>query len=150
MTAKLFTKSQARNNKKFRARLDKVTGWLVDGDWHGSYRSTTEGEDDGIIFNVANQEQLAAFTFEFVRLPGGGLKAIETRVEPGGGVVQESFIVGVQPYDKSFYMVSLDDNDLAFGSIRRGSNTMTITKLEESEPPDGSFVGVFQLTDLMA
>jgi hypothetical protein len=149
MTEGSFTKAQKRNNKEFNNRLDKVTGWLVDGDWHGSFRSLTEADGDAIIANTADRQELSLFTLEFSRLPGGGVKAVETRVEDGE-TRQESFIVGVQPYEKTFYMISLDDNDIAFGNICRGSNTISVSKLEGPELGDETILGIFQFTDLLA
>jgi hypothetical protein len=46
-------------------------------------------------------------------MPGGAIRALETRV-CDGEVRKEEFIVGIQPIEKTFFMVSLSDNDLAF------------------------------------
>lgn len=149
MSANPWTEAQAKNNKAFESRLDRLTGYLVNGDWHGSFRSWTEAENDSIVNAKADKEELEAFTMQFLRLDGGAIKAIQTKVEDGE-IVQETFIVGIQPYKKTFYMASISDNDLAFGSICRKSNTISISKLEAAEPGDEIGLGIFQFTDLLA
>lgn len=149
MPAQPWTKEQAKNKKEFEARLDKVTGWLVDGDWHGSFRSWTEANDDSIVNVRGNKEDLKVFTLEFSRGNGGVLTAVETRIEDGE-ISKETFIVGVQPFEKTFYMVSTEDNDLAFGNICRKSNTISLSKLEDAEAGDERGLGIFQFTDLLA
>jgi hypothetical protein len=149
MSAQSWTKAQAKNNKAFESRLDKLTGYLVNGDWHGSFRSRTEAENDSIVNAKADKEELEAFTMQFLRIDGGAIKAIETRVEDGE-IAQETFIVGIQPFEKTFYMISIEDNDLAFGNICRKSNTISISKLEAAEPGDERGLGIFQFTDLLA
>jgi hypothetical protein len=146
MTAQPWSNAQARNNKAFASRLDKVTGWLVDGDWHGSFCSWTEEENDSILNFSFDKEQLPFFTLEFSRV-GEALKAVETRVE-NGETIKETFIVGVQPFEKTFYMFSTEDNDLAFGQISRKSNTINVTKLAYEVADDGKGLGIFQFTNL--
>ena len=82
-------------------------------------------------------------------MPGGAIRALETRV-CDGEVRKEEFIVGIQPIEKTFFMVSLSDNDLAFGNISRGSGTISVTKLEDAEPGDESGVFIYQFTNLLA
>jgi hypothetical protein len=148
MPAQPWTKAQAKNNKAFESRLDKLTGYLVNGDWHGSFRSRTEAENDSIVNAKADKEELEAFTMQFQRIDGA-IKAIETRVEDGE-IAQETFIVGIQPFEKTFYMISIEDNDLAFGNICRKSNTISISKLENAEPGDDIGLGIYQFTNLLA
>jgi hypothetical protein len=71
MSAQPWTKAQAKNNKAFESRLDRLTGYLVNGDWHGNFRSWTEANDDSIVNVKADKEQLALFTIEFSRVDGG-------------------------------------------------------------------------------
>ncbi len=97
----------------------------------------------------ADKKQLTLFAIEFSRVDGGAIKAVETRVEDGA-IRKETFIVGIQPFEKTFYMVSIEDNDIAFGNICRKSNTISISKLEDAEPGDDRGLGIFQFTDLLA
>ncbi len=85
---------------------------------------------------------------QFLRIDGA-IKAIETRVEDGE-IAQETFIVGIQSFEKTFYMISIEDNDLAFGNICRKSNTISISKLEDAEPGDDISLGIYQFTNLLA
>jgi hypothetical protein len=149
MSAQSRTKAQAKNNKAFESRLDRLTGYLVNGDWHGSFRSWTEADNASIVNAKSDKEELEVFTMQFLRIDGGEIKTVETIVEDGE-IAQETFIVGIQPFEKTFYMVSIEDNDLAFGSICRKSNTISISKLEDTEPGDERGLGNFQFTDLLA
>ena len=149
MPAKPWSQAQAKNKKEFESRLDKVTNWLVDGDWHGSYRSWTEAVNDSVVKYTANKEDLNLISIEFIHERGGILRALETRVEDGL-VKQESFIVGVQPFEDQFYMNSVGDNDIAFGNINRRTNTISITKIEASELGDETAIGIYQFTNLLA
>jgi hypothetical protein len=152
MNLQAWSKAQTQNRREFKSRLDKVTGWLVEGDWHGSYRSFTGATDesiDSITNTIDSKKELGVFTLEFTRMPGGAIRALETRV-CDGEVRKEEFIVGIQPIEKTFFMVSLSDNDLAFGNISRGSKTISVTKLEDAEPGDESGVFIYQFTNLLA
>jgi hypothetical protein len=148
MSAQAWTKAQAKNNKAFETRLDKLTDYLINGDWHGSFPSRTEAQNDSIVNAKADKEELEAFTMQFLRIDGA-IKAIETRVEDGE-IAQETFIVGIQSFEKTFYMISIEDNDLAFGNICRKSNTISISKLEDAEPGDDISLGIYQFTNLLA
>ena len=154
MTAQPWTKTQAKNNKKFQAKLDKITNYLVNGDWHGSFASVTFAFDDSIINAVETKEFLPFATLDFSRLQGGALKAVRTFKDNSGNVgdpveiVSEEYIVGIQPYEKSFYMISLSDNDIAFGDVSMKSGVISFTTLETSEPNDEGLLAVYQYTNL--
>ena len=145
----VFTPAQAKNGKRFARKVDRLTGILVDGDWRGSYRSMTWGDNGETSHQIGSQDELSFFSYEFSRMPDGGMMAVETR-KRDGQIFEESYIVGVQPKGKTFSMVSLSDNDLVFGAIGSGSKTLSLTKLESEEPGDRAFVGVYQLTNILA
>ena len=147
MPAKPWTKAQAKNNKKFQAKLDRITNYLVDGDWHASYTSFTLADGDTITNYIGTKKDLPFSTLEFSRLQGGALKAQRT-IKDGDDIYSESYIVGIQPYEKSFYMISLEDNDTAFGDICKQSGVVSLTFLEQSEPNDAGLLGVVQFTNL--
>ncbi|MEN9862047.1 MAG: hypothetical protein RLZZ515_2529, partial [Cyanobacteriota bacterium] len=102
MSAKPWSKAQAKNNKKFQAKLDRITNYLIEGDWHGSYDARTSIEGDEIINVIGTKESLPFDTLEFTLLPGGQLTAKEGRVDEAGNIVTEEFIVGIQPIEGTF------------------------------------------------
>ena len=148
MSAQPWTKAQAKNNKKFQAKLDKITNYLVDGDWHGSFASGTLDAGDSIINFFQTKERLQFLTLDFSRLQGGALKVERKWQDAAGEIISEDFIAGVQPYENSFYMISLEDNDIVFGYISKQSGVVSLTQLEQSEPNDAGLLGVFQYTNL--
>jgi hypothetical protein len=148
MSAQPWTKAQAKNNKKFQAKLDKITNYLVDGDWHGSFASITLADGDAVTNFVETKETLPFATLDFSRLQGGALKVERKFQYPDGEIVSEGFIVGIQPYEKSFYMISLEDNDIAFGNVFKQSGVVSLTFLEQSEQGDEGLLGVVQYTNL--
>lgn len=48
MSAEPWSKAQAANNKKFKAKLDRPTNYLAEGDWHSSYNSATYADGDTV------------------------------------------------------------------------------------------------------
>jgi hypothetical protein len=148
MSAQPWTKAQAKNNKKFQAKLDKLTNCLIEGDWHGSYSSETDVEGDVITNSVGKPQDLRFETLEFSRLPGGALLATETELDDLGNLITEEFIVGLQPSEGTFYMISIDDNDLIFGDICKKSGIINMTEIEQSGPGDESRLEIIQYTNL--
>lgn len=148
MSGQPWTKAQAKNNKKFQAKLDKLTNFLIEGDWHGSYSSETDIEVDAITKVVGTPEDLRFATLEFSRLPSGALLATETELDDLGNLSTEEFIVGLQPYEGTFYMISIDDNDLIFGNISKKSGIINVTGVELLEPGDEARLEIIQYTNL--
>ena len=148
MPAKPWTKAQAKNNKKFEAKLDRITNYLVDGDWHGSFISKTFAEADGIINFVPTKSTLPLFTLEFSLIPGGALKAERTYETSFGEIVRENYIAGVQPFEGTFYMISLDDKDFVMGTINKKSGLISVTVLEPAQSGAEAFLGIEQYTNL--
>ena len=148
MSAQPWTKAQANNNKKFQAKLDKITNYLIEGDWRGSYSSNTSVEGDVITNNVRTKEALRFATLEFSRLPGGALLATETEFDDLGNLTTEEFIVGIQPSEGTFYMISLDDSELVFGDICKKSGIIDATVIEPKSSIDDARIEIFQYTNL--
>jgi hypothetical protein len=148
MSAQPWTKAQAKNNKKFQAKLDRITNYLIEGDWHGSYSSDTGVEGDAITNNVRTKEVLQFATLEFSRLPGGALLATETEFDDLGNLTTEEFIVGVQPIEGTFYMISIDDGELVFGDICKKSGIIDATVIEQKSSIDDARIEIFQYTNL--
>ena len=148
MTAKPFAKAQAKNNKRFLAKLDRITNYLVDGDWHGSFSSKTFAEADDITNVVATKSALPSFTLEFTRIPGGALRVERSYEDELGEIVRENYIAGVQPFEGTFYMLSLDDNDIVTGTINKKSGLISVTLLEQGQSGDEAFLGIEQYTNL--
>jgi hypothetical protein len=148
MSRQPWTKAQAKNNKKFQAQLDKLTNYLIDGDWHSSYSSETDVEGDVITNVVGKPEDLRFATLEFSRLPGGALLATETELDESGELVTEGFVVGLQPSEGTFYMISLDDNDLIFGDICKKSGIINVTAIEQSVSGDEARLEIIEYTNL--
>jgi hypothetical protein len=148
MSAQPWSKAQAKNNRRFKARLDKLTNYLIEGDWHGSYSSETDVEGDVITNIVGTPEDLRFATLEFSRLPGGALLATETELDDLGNLNTDEFIVGLQPSEGTFYMISLDDNDLIFGNICKKSGIINVTGIEQSEPGDEVRLEIIEYTNI--
>ena len=148
MTAKPFAKAQAKNNKRFLAKLDRITNYLVDGDWHGSFSSKTFAEADDITNVVATKSTLPSFTLEFSQIPGGALRAERSYEDELGEIVRENYIAGIQPFEGTFYMLSLEDNDIVTGTINKRSGLISVTFLEQDQSGDEAFLGIEQYTNL--
>jgi len=101
---------------------------------------------DSIINFFQTKERLQFLTLDFSRLQGGALKVERKWQDAAGEIISEDFIAGVQPYENSFYMISLEDNDIVFGYISKQSGVVSLTQLEQSEPNDAGLLGVFQYT----
>lgn len=142
MVAQPSSRAQARNNKKFQAKLDKITDYLVDGYWYADYVGITDVADGIISYN---QPRRPFGELDFSRDPSGALTAEVSYIDPGtGSPVSESYIVGVQPFEKSFYMLSLDDRELVLGSVNMKTDTLTRTIFEGDG--DGGLLGIFEYT----
>lgn len=148
MTARNWSRTQAKNNKKLQAKLDRLTNYLIDGDWHGSYSSKTFAEADEITNIVASKSVLPSFTLEFSRIQGGALRVERSYKDELGEIVREDYIAGVQPLEGTFYMLSLDDNDIVLGTIDRRSGLISVTFLEQDQSGDEAFLGIEQYTNL--
>jgi hypothetical protein len=142
MVAQPWSRAQAKNNKKFQAKLDKITDYLVDGYWYADYVGITDVAD-GIINYRAPSKPFGEL--EFSRDPSGALTAQVSYIDSSSGdLVTEDYIVGVQPFEKSFYMISLDDRELVLGSVNMKSDTLTRTIFEGDG--DGGLLGIFEYT----
>ena len=142
MVAQPWSRAQAKNSKKFQAKLDKVTDYLVDGYWYADYVGITDVSDGIINYNVPSRP---FGELEFSRAENGALIAeVSYRDPDDGALVTEDYIVGVQPFEKSFYMISLDDRELVLGSINMKSGTLTRTIFEGDG--DGGLLGIFEYT----
>ena len=142
MVAQPSSRAQARNSKKFQAKLDKITDYLVNGYWYADYVGITE-VDDGIINYAAPSKPFGEL--EFSRDPSGALTALVSYIDSSSGdLVTEGYIVGVQPFEKSFFMISLDDRELVLGSVNMKSDTLTRTIFEGDG--DGGLLGIFEYT----
>jgi hypothetical protein len=142
MVAQPSSRAQARNSKKFQAKLDKITDYLVDGYWYADYVGITE-VDDGIINYAAPSKPFGEL--EFSRDPSGALTALVSYIDSSSGdLVTEGYIVGVQPFEKSFFMISLDDRELVLVSVNMKSDTLTRTIFEGDG--DGGLLGIFEYT----
>jgi hypothetical protein len=150
MPAQPWTKAQAMNNKKFQARLDRITNYLIEGDWRGSYSSKTFAEGDDITNFIGNKGNLPSFSLEFSRLQGGALQVERSYKDEFGKIISEGYIVGVQPFEGAFYMLSTEDNDIVLGDICKKSGVLSLTLLEQGEPGDEAFLGIEQYTNLSA
>jgi hypothetical protein len=148
MSAQPWTKAQAKNNKKFQAKLDRITNYLIEGDWRGSYSSEIDVEGDAITNVVGTKENLRFATLEFSRLPGGALLATETELDELGNLTTEEFIVGIQPSEGTFYMISLDDSELVFGDICKKSGIIDTTVIEPTSPINDARIEIYQYTNL--
>jgi hypothetical protein len=148
MSAKPWSKAQAKNNKKFQAKLDRITNYVIEGDWHGSYGSRASIEGDEIINDIATKESLPFDTLEFILLPGGLVTAKEGRIDETGNIEIEEFIVGIQPLEGTFYMIGIEDNDIVFGSINKKSGILSVTELEQAEVGDEAGICIAQYTNL--
>jgi hypothetical protein len=148
MSSQPWTKAQAENNIKFQAKLDKITRYLVKGDWHGSYVSRVAVDGDIITNFIGTKENLPFVTLEFTRLQNGALKAESTYENSAGDLFTEEYIVGVQPSQNSFYMVSIQDNDVVLGDVSRRSGVLGLTVLEQLESGDRAIVAIMQYTNL--
>ena len=148
MLTKPWTKTQAKNNKKFQAKLERITNYIIAGDWQGSYGSETNAENDGITNFVSTKDSLPLATLKFSRHPGGALLATEAGLDESGKPIKEEFVVALQPFEGTFYMLSIDDNDTVFGSVCRKSGVITTTALETKEPGDEARLEIFQYTNL--
>ena len=79
------------------------------------------------------------------RDPSGALKAEVSYIDQQDGtLVTEGYAVGIQPFEKSFYMISLNDRELVLGNINMKSDTLTRTIFEGDG--DGGLLGVFEYT----
>ncbi len=142
MVAQPSSRAQAKNGKKFQAKLGKITDYLVDGYWYADYVAITDVAD-GIINYRAPSKPFGEM--EFSRDPSGALTAEVSYIDPeSGSPVTEDYIVGVQPFEKSFYMISLDDRELVLGSVNMKSDTLTRTIFEGDG--DGGLLGIFEYT----
>ena len=65
-----------------------------------------------------------------------------------GEIVRENYIAGVQPFEGTFYMLSLDDNDIVTGTINKKSGLISVTLLEQGQSGDEAFLGIEQYTNL--
>ena len=148
MSAKPWSKAQAKNNKKFQAKLDRITNYLIEGDWHGSYDTRTSIEGDEIINVTGTKEGLPFDTLEFTLLAGDLLTAKEGRIDETGNIVTEEFIVGIQPIEGTFYMIGIEYNDIVFGSINKKRGILSVTELEPGEAGDEAAIGIAQYTNL--
>ena len=148
MSAKPWSKAQAKNNKKFQAKLDRITNYLIEGDWHGSYDTRTSIEGDEIINVTGTNSSLPFDTLEFILLPGGLVTAKEGRIDETGNIEIEEFIVGIQPHEGTFYMIGIEDNDIVFGSINKKSGILSVTELEQGEVGDEAGICIAQYTNL--
>lgn len=149
MATKPWTKAQAVNNKKFQAKLDRLTNYLVKGDWHGSFGSLTEAKGDNITNFAETKSTLPFLTLDFSRMEDGALKVEATYIDASGNPATEEYIAGIQPLTNSLYMVSTGiAEDIALGDISRRSGVINLSFLEPPGPNDRGFVGIFQYTDL--
>jgi hypothetical protein len=91
MVAQPWSRAQAKNSKKFQAKLDKVTDYLVDGYWYADYVGITDVSDGIINYNVPNRP---FGELEFSRAEGGALIAeVSYRDPDDGALVTEDYIV---------------------------------------------------------
>jgi hypothetical protein len=142
MVAQPWSKAQAKNNKRFQAKLDKVTDYLVDSYWYADYVGITDIADGIINYNAPSKP---FGELEFFRDPSGALKAEVSYIDQQDGtLVTEGYAVGIQPFEKSFYMISLNDRELVLGNINMKSDTLTRTIFEGDG--DGGLLGVFEYT----
>lgn len=137
------SKAQKRNNREFQAKLDKITNYLVEADWHTNYTSRTV-VTDGIINNSVPSD--AYSELEFFRTPGGGLRAEVSYIGRDGNLITEETIVGVQPFEKTFYMIELANTGIGFGKIDMRSGNLRITLLETFASPENSALGIYEYT----
>jgi hypothetical protein len=142
---KSWSKVQAANNKKFQAKLDKITNYLIEGDWHGNFAVVTGSDGDAITNFAVTKKELPAETISFSRLENGAIKA---EVESGGEV--SSSIVGIQPYERTFYLISLDgeDSDICFGRVSMRSGVIDLTVLDQLPSGGEAAISVAQYTNL--
>jgi len=144
MVAQPWSRAQAKNNKRFQAKLDKVTNYLVDGYWYADYAGITD-VDDGIINYATLSKPFGEL--DFSRDPSGGLTAQVSYIDPSSGdLATEDYIVVVQPFDKSLYMIGLDDGELVLGSVNMKSDTLTRTIFQGDGDGDGGLLGIFEYT----
>jgi len=148
MSAKPWSKAQAANNKKFKAKLDRLTNYLVEGDWHSSYNSATYADGDTVTSFFKGKDILPLETLSFSLLQDGSLELRRQYVDGDGSIETEDYVVGIQPFQNSFYVLGLDDNDVGFGEISRRSGVLSLTITEQAEAGDEGFIGITEYTNL--
>lgn len=74
--------------------------------------------------------------------------ATETEFDDLGNLTTEEFIVGVQPIEGTFYMISIDDGELVFGDICKKSGIIDATVIEQKSSIDDARIEIFQYTNL--
>jgi hypothetical protein len=144
MVAQPWSRAQAKNSKRFQVKLDKATNYLVDGYWYADYAGITD-VDDGIINYVVPSKPFGEL--DFSRDPSGALTAQVSYIDPSSGdLFTEDYIVVVQPFEKSLYMIGLDDGELVLSSVNMKSDTLTSTIFQGDRDGDGGLLGIFEYT----
>lgn len=109
--------------------LNRLGTFLTDADWEATDRKITIFDDNGTFMNLNNTYG----KLEFERLSNGNLKAdIEIRHAPDNFIISYSYVVALNPKDKTFMATRLDAAGLtAIGSIDRQQNMLYWTDISE-------------------
>jgi hypothetical protein len=117
MPAKPWSKAQATNNKKLKAKLDRLTIYLVEGDWHSSYNSATYADSDSFTSFFIGKDILPLETLSFTRLQDGSLELRHQYVQGDDSIDAKPRLLAFSLFRTLFMLSALTTTTLGLGRL---------------------------------